>query len=191
MIPGHQLKSIPIAFLISAIFMQLFWSKLKPSRDSLDLVPYSKVIRISHQVTWFPQLFHKSSHSKPSTYDSPRYRLFGSLETLKTSNPGKSYTISIPENKLRISIHVFAWRRSKSLHRLLNSLLRADYTDQDFVDLHFNIDGNPSPKVLKTIREYEWIFGNQHVFIHQRLQPIGLKRVGVQFHSKILHSKGD
>jgi hypothetical protein len=193
--PGHHrptktwIKCFPLSILIFSIFIQLLWPKFRSLNDSLELVPYSKIMRISHQVTRFPRLFQKSIHPKPANYDSPTYQLFQLSQPAHISKPVKAQGKLIHENKLRISIHVFAWKRSKSLRRLLNSLLEADYSSQDFVDLHFNIDGNPSPKVLKIIREFEWGFGNHHVFVHQRLQPIGLKRVNSYFILLLLRPK--
>lgn len=82
-------------------------------------------------------------------------------EQFLLSEPKASIT-----STLVISFHIFAWRRVKSLKRLLNSLQNADYSglkSRSFgirLDLTFHIDGYYNPAVLDIIKEFKWNYGD-------------------------------
>lgn len=59
-----------------------------------------------------------------------------------------------------IVIHVITWKRSRSLNRLLNSLLNAEYFGNR-VSLNIHVDGNPSEHVLNILDKFYWPFGEK------------------------------
>ncbi|PJF16926.1 hypothetical protein PSACC_03264 [Paramicrosporidium saccamoebae] len=71
----------------------------------------------------------------------------------------------------RISIHVFAWRREKSLRRLCESLLRAQYSGHE-VPLYFHVDGEPLNLVVNYVKDFKWPHGPKIVNIRQ--QKLGM-----------------
>lgn len=68
------------------------------------------------------------------------------------------------DSSATISIHVFAWRRKKSLERLCKSLLEARYLGHD-VPIFFHVDGDPLDLVVDYLNEFEWPHGEKHVEI--------------------------
>lgn len=63
---------------------------------------------------------------------------------------------------LNMAIHVFSWRRTKSLQRLCNSLLKARYLDYK-VPLIFHVDGEPLASVVTYLDAFRWPFGEKIV----------------------------
>lgn len=63
---------------------------------------------------------------------------------------------------VNMSIHVFAWRRTKSLQRLCNSLLRARYLNYR-VSILFHVDGDPLPSVVSYLESFVWPFGEKTI----------------------------
>lgn len=66
----------------------------------------------------------------------------------------------------QISIHIFAWRRHKSLQRLLRSLNRARYHGHR-VPLVLHIDGEPLPSVIELAHSFRWPHGRKVVEISE------------------------
>lgn len=75
---------------------------------------------------------------------------------------------------VKISIHVFGWRREKSLRRLGESLLKAHYMDHT-IDIHFHIDGEALDLVQQYVHEFSWPHGQKHV--NFREQRVGMPLV--------------
>lgn len=82
---------------------------------------------------------------------------------------------SSPENTLRISIHVFAWRRSKSLQRLCTSLLGAYYAGVEGITLIFHVDGNATEEVLEIVDRFVWPYGEK--VVEKKEIRVGLRKV--------------
>ncbi len=76
-----------------------------------------------------------------------------------------------------ISIHVFAWRRKKSLGRLLDSLQRANYMNHT-IPLYIHVDGDPLNSVVEMIESFEWSHGRKHVHISE--QRLGMPAVNLK-----------
>ena len=77
------------------------------------------------------------------------------------------------ENKERYAIVSVGYNRLKSQKRLLESLLRADYTGYDNVPLVISIDSSGDEALYNYARTFEWPFGDKHVIIHDKRK--GLK----------------
>jgi hypothetical protein len=73
----------------------------------------------------------------------------------------QQYTSENPRT-VSMSIHVFCWRRTKSLQRLCNSLLRARYLNYT-VPIVFHVDGDPLPSVVAYLDSFEWPFGEKTI----------------------------
>lgn len=67
----------------------------------------------------------------------------------------------------KISIHVFAWRREKSLRRLCESLLRASYAGQE-IPLYIHVDGEPLDLVVQYANALNWPHGPKIVNVRER-----------------------
>lgn len=76
------------------------------------------------------------------------------------------------ENKNKIAIVVVGYNRIKSLTRLLNSLLDAEYPSTG-VPLIISIDASGDEKLYKYIQEFKWPFGEKYVNIQK--ERLGLK----------------
>lgn len=57
-----------------------------------------------------------------------------------------------------ITLHVFAWRRLRSLQRLCKSLLNARYPTKN-IPLIFHVDGDPLGAVVNYLESFYWPFG--------------------------------
>jgi len=77
--------------------------------------------------------------------------------------------------KLRITLHVFCWKRQRSQDRLFRSLLTADYLGQK-VDLHIHIDGGYPAEVLRSATALDWPHGKKTVHAREGT-PLGLPEV--------------
>lgn len=64
-------------------------------------------------------------------------------------------------------IIVFGWRREKSLKRLMNSLLKAEYMNYR-VKLQFHIDFKPTTEVKNYVETFEWPFGEKSVILREK-----------------------
>lgn len=74
-----------------------------------------------------------------------------------------------------ISIHVFGWKRSNSLNRLLKSLKSAKYSFNKFIPLTIHLDGGYTQKVSRLVDSFVWPFGELEVIKHSK--SIGLQEV--------------
>lgn len=88
-----------------------------------------------------------------------------------------------PNISVHLSLHVFAWRRVKSLRRLCRSLLQATYDRHQGIPLVFHIDGGYNPNVLDYIQSFYWPHGKKRVDIKKK--HIGL----LQVYILVLHEK--
>lgn len=81
-----------------------------------------------------------------------------------------------PFEQGQISIHVFGWRRPKSLHVLLQQLRGSYYHCWEApVDLHLHVDGNASPKVREVASAFQWPHGALHLDL--RSSNVGLREM--------------
>lgn len=71
----------------------------------------------------------------------------------------------------KISIHIFAWRREKSLRRLCDSLLRAAYFGQE-VPLYIHVDGEPLDLVVDYVEALKWPHGPK--IVNLRRERLGM-----------------
>jgi hypothetical protein len=76
---------------------------------------------------------------------------------------------------LNLSLHVFAWKRVKSLGRLLRSLQDADYGETKALTLIIHIDGGASSGVLELVSKFVWRYGEKIVEANEA--NIGLQGV--------------
>jgi hypothetical protein len=90
--------------------------------------------------------------------------------------------------ELNMSIHIFAWRRSKSLERLLNSLVEPlssrALPQRTCLPLYFHLDAYPLDSVVDMVEEFQWNYGTKTV--DYKDVPTGLPKVflfGVFFDS--------
>ena len=70
-------------------------------------------------------------------------------------------------------IHVFTWRRAKSLTRLLDSLRDATYGAQAHIPLYIFIDGGATEQVVNVTKQFEWGHGPKRVV--SRSRNVGLE----------------
>lgn len=73
----------------------------------------------------------------------------------------------------KIAIVIIAYNREKSLNRLLNSIIKANYHN-DEVDLIISIDFNENELVYKIADEYIWNYGDKKVIKHDK--NLGLRQ---------------
>lgn len=78
------------------------------------------------------------------------------------------------ERTISMSIHVFAWRRRKSLERLCKSINRARFHNHK-IPLHFHVDGEPLESVVEFVEDFKWRHGSKHV--HLREERLGMPSV--------------
>ena len=148
---------------------------VKHETDSLTFVPYSLQMSAVHQYKWFPFAFHIPNNSNPQHFINSHYALFP--QTAK--NNKKIHSSGTKSLNFRVSIHVFAWRRSKSLSRLLHSLNNAEYPYYKNMNLIIHVDGNPSMQVLDVLKEFKWKLGKKNMMIRQSDKIMGLKNVSI------------
>lgn len=79
------------------------------------------------------------------------------------------------KNKELFAIVSVGYNRLKSQKRLLNSLLKADYTGYTDVPLIISIDCSGDEELYEYARNFEWPFGDKYVFIRE-------KRMGLKEH---------
>lgn len=77
----------------------------------------------------------------------------------------------------RITIHVFAWQRSHSLRRLLDSLSGAEYMGLKGINMVIHVDGNPRKEVLEVVKAFEWSFGE--LTLDMKKERVGLRDVSL------------
>ncbi|KAJ3404667.1 hypothetical protein HDV05_007044, partial [Chytridiales sp. JEL 0842] len=100
----------------------------------------------------------------PSKPVNPQIDIFEPLLRLRkdsTSHSFNTLTSSDIQAQIasRLSIHVFAWKRAKSLNRLLKSLKDADYGDVRNLEMIIHVDGGATDEVLELASNYSWPFG--------------------------------
>lgn len=78
------------------------------------------------------------------------------------------------EQTIPISIHIFAWRRRKSLERLCKSINLARYHGHR-IPLHFHVDGDPLESVVEFVEDFKWRHGCKYV--HLRDERLGMPAV--------------
>lgn len=83
-----------------------------------------------------------------------------SVESAKIIYPSKRSPII----NGKFSIHVFGWRRRRSIERLCNSLLEANYENYE-IPLNFHIDGEPLESVVSYVQSFHWPFGSKTIDI--------------------------
>jgi len=79
-----------------------------------------------------------------------------------------------------VSIHIFAWRRRKSLERLCASINRARYHGAQ-VPLYFHVDGEALESVLEYVLDFKWMHGRKLVQI--RSKRLGMPAVLIHCHT--------
>ena len=72
------------------------------------------------------------------------------------------------------AIAIAAYKRSRSLTRLLDSLANADYTGYSEIVLIISIDRSDSQAALEVAQKFEWQYGEKKLVHHSR--NLGLKR---------------
>lgn len=75
----------------------------------------------------------------------------------------------------QVDIHVFAWRRGKSLSRLLQSLNKAYYSQKVLLIVH--VDGGESEEVDRVLWNFKWKFGKEYYKIQWNLERKGMKEM--------------
>lgn len=80
--------------------------------------------------------------------------------------------IDITENRSRIAIVVVGYNRLKSIKRLLESLLKADYS-RDNVPLVISIDCSGDEALYEYVKAFNWPYGDKYLNIQQ--ERLGLK----------------
>jgi hypothetical protein len=84
------------------------------------------------------------------------------------------------KSKNTLNIHVFAWKRGKSLSRLLNSLNNAEYMDDQAL-LIIHVDGEESEEVDRVLFNFKWKFGRKYMIIQRNKSRVGLLKVFFKF----------
>jgi hypothetical protein len=79
----------------------------------------------------------------------------------------------------QLTIHVFAWQRSHSLQRLLNSLLEAEYMGMKGIKMVIHVDGNPRKEVVDMVKAFEWPMGE--LVLDMKKERVGLRDVSFFF----------
>ncbi|KAI9356987.1 hypothetical protein DFJ73DRAFT_213085 [Zopfochytrium polystomum] len=99
---------------------------------------------------------------------------------------GPSYAVAETESQscvesaaldFEVSLHVFAWKRVKSLNRLLDSLLKADYDGSSRASIVFHLDGGWAEEVEQVVDSFQWLHGPKSVV--KSRENLGLKRVDI------------
>jgi hypothetical protein len=128
-----------------------------------------------------------------SSRDPPQFRNTFSHETINMHNAyitanytglishvlQKQFRPLVSSSKVKLTIFVFAWKRSKSLNRLLNSIKSAKYIVGIPIDIEIIVDGNYSKNVDIITMKFKslWNLGNVNVL--KREARVGLEQVDV------------
>lgn len=86
----------------------------------------------------------------------------------------RNFKLPRNESTIPMSIHIFAWKRRKSLERLCKSINRARYHGHR-IPLHFHVDGDPLDSVVEFVEDFRWRHGPKHV--HLRSERLGMPAV--------------
>lgn len=86
----------------------------------------------------------------------------------------RKFKTSRYEQTIPISIHIFAWKRRKSLERLCKSIEHARYHGHR-IPLHFHVDGDPLESVVEFVENFKWRHGRKYV--HLRDERLGMPAV--------------
>jgi hypothetical protein len=80
------------------------------------------------------------------------------------------------KESITIAIHVFGWKRFKSLKRLLKALIRADYTSANSdIPLYIHLDGGYTTQVETLANNFNWKQGPKYIM--KQASQVGLQRV--------------
>lgn len=118
---------------------------------------------------------YNSKNLSKSSVSLP-FQSFTLISSSDHGNDGKMNEINIINS---MSIHVFAWKREKSLRRLCNSLLMANYYGH-VVDLYFYVDGGSLDLVNSYIKSFQWPHGKKYMNFKDKF--MGLPKV-INFYS--------
>jgi len=122
--------------------------------------------------------YEKSGFTKPSI----SHKVFPSWNWM----PRSSYIENNDISKIRVEIHILAWKRSKSLSRLLKSLIEAENDKSTIFDILFHLDGEATSDVINVIDKFKWTSGE--VTVTKEGKRIGLKSVNNQFPSSLFYN---
>ncbi|KAJ3219161.1 hypothetical protein HDU67_002494 [Dinochytrium kinnereticum] len=81
----------------------------------------------------------------------------------------------VGEGGPRISVHVFAWKRTVSFKRLLDSIREAEYGDHRSVSLTIHVDEGASRGVEELAQDFEWHYGRK--IIDRKVAHTGLEQL--------------
>lgn len=76
--------------------------------------------------------------------------------------------------EFKTAIVITAYNRPKPLEKLLKSLSNIVIDNDKKIDLIISIDNNGTSEVNKIAKQYEWVYGNKKVIIHET--RLGLKK---------------
>lgn len=83
-------------------------------------------------------------------------------------------TIDDDDDQRTFLLIVFCWKRKASLKRLVDSLIKADYSGH-FPELQFHIEFDPSEEVKAYVNNLKWPHGNKKLFLRQ--ESFGLEKM--------------
>lgn len=129
-----------------------------------------------------PNIFeHPDPHNVPQISYDVKVKPLGQVSQSSTIHRDLKWTLSL---------HIFAFRRSKSLHRLLLSLISADYSYPQsaagYLKITVHVDGSHTEQVLRQVHWFRetWAvkFGSV-VGLDIQSDHLGLEKVESQFNS--------
>ncbi|KAJ3212177.1 hypothetical protein HDU83_001188 [Entophlyctis luteolus] len=108
--------------------------------------------------------FKKTRNQNPRQQQSTTFQQNEHVDLLSLAYPHhlRNATRKHTES-LDISIHVFAWRRAKSLKRLLSSLQEAEYGAERNIPLFIHLDFGSTVTVKELASSFIWNFGEKKI----------------------------
>ncbi|KXS13682.1 hypothetical protein M427DRAFT_146489 [Gonapodya prolifera JEL478] len=126
-------------------------------------------IIIDSAARWFesPQLVTAKGRERKKCWD----KTLSESTAARASEPSEEQ-----KSDFDVVMHIFAWKRTHSLQRLLESIAGADYTGWECrpIDLDFHIDGDAKLEVVLMVEAFSWTRGTKR--IHLRTTRAGLKK---------------
>ncbi|KAI8800600.1 hypothetical protein BJ742DRAFT_879970 [Cladochytrium replicatum] len=174
------LLSFAIFFVLPRVDLKEVRSKACESKIQTSLVRFFTPFLLARNEILASSLYPDPSASCLNEFiEAPAIEEFPSWTVDSFSSSPSNPSHSNPPTNWSLVIHVLAWRRIRSLERLLMSLDNASFTALHpahspvrTIDLFIHIDGGSHPNVNNLAHAYTWRYGNK--FVIQKKHQIGI-----------------
>jgi hypothetical protein len=141
----------------------------------LTIVSRSKIIlsELLYCTFSWPWTYHPSIDIEPAIHMN-----YNRFITPNAMHPSQiSNTPHVVFAKSWMTIHLFAWKRNKSLRRLLDSITNAEYPPHSIgnhtVSIVFHVDAGATESVIDMVQSFKWTLGKKYIEMYTTHQGLG------------------